>query len=184
MGHTNTNTKANTNSNYTEPHLLKIFSNLFHTMPSSSLTILPVLVATFSLSKCAPSSPACIHQTSTSTSRWHQLVNSDQRQTRTLTGSHHMTNLQDRLGELVEMITVRRESFCQESLGQTFAYLVNLLTEMEVNLGSNSPTLTMAALPPSLRCEAHSVRRNQRDFIILRHVLHAASFFTATLNSH
>jgi len=229
-------------------------------MPSSLLSILPVLVATFSLSKCAPSSQACIHQTSASTSRWDQLVNSDQRQTRTLTGSHHLTNLQDRLGELVEMITVRREGFCQDSLGQTFAYLdayhssssyeailpaqaltltkandwqtkvtvaydtfqrialglevvradlehhedgsenvkqlwrrvemqvqgvlVNLLTEMEVSLGSNSPTLTMAALPPSLRCEAHSVRRNQRDFIILRHVLHAASFFTTTLNSH
>jgi len=230
-------------------------------MPSSLLTVLPMLVASFSMSTCAPSSPqACSHQTSASTSRWHQLVSSDQRRTRTLTGSHHLTNLQDRLGELVEMITVRREGFCQDSLGQTFAYLdayhssssyeailpaqaltltkandwqtkvavaydtfqrialglevvrtdlehhedgsekvkqlwrrvevqvqgvlVNLLTEMEVSLGTSLPTLTMAALPPSLRCEAHSVRRNQRDFIILRHVLHAASFFTTTLNIH
>ena len=159
----------------------------------------------------------------------------------------------------MEMITVRREGFCQDSLGQTFAYLdayhssssyeailpaqaltltkandwqtkvtvaydtfqrialglevvradlehhedgsenvkqlwrrvemqvqgvlVNLLTELEVR-GSTSATLTMAALPPSLRCEAQGVRRNQRDFIILRHVLHAASFFTTALNSH
>ena len=34
-----------------------------------------------------------------------------------------MKYFQDRLGELVEMITVRREGFCQDSLGQTFAYL-------------------------------------------------------------
>ena len=167
--------------------------------------------------------------------------------------------MQDRLGELVEMITVRREGFCQDSLGQTFDYLdayhssssyeailpaqalalteatdwqtkvavaydtfqrialglevvrtdlehhedgsenvnqlwrrvevqvqgvlVNLLTELEVR-GSTSATLTMAALPPSLRCEVQEVVRNQRDFIILRHVLHAASYFTTTLNIH
>ena len=167
--------------------------------------------------------------------------------------------MQDRLGELVEMITVRRESFCQDTLGRTFPYqdacyssssfeailpaqtltlteandwqtkvavaydtfqrialglevvrtdlehhedgsdstnqlwrrvemqlqgvLVNLLTELEVR-GSTSSTLTMAALPPSLRCEQHGVMRNQRDFIILRHVLHAASYFTTTLNTH
>jgi len=216
-----------------------------------------MLLAAFSLSECAPS--PCSHQTSPSTSRWHQLVNSNHRRASPLTGSPHLTNLQDRLGELVEMITVRREGFCQDSLGQTFAYLdayhssssyeailpaqalalteandwqtkvavaydtfqrialglevvrtdlehhedgsesvnqlwrrvevqvqgvlVNLLTELEVS-GSTSATLTMAALPPSLRCEAHGVRRNQRDFVILRHVLHAASYFTTTLNIH
>merc|ERR1712037_464565 len=59
----------------------------------------------------------------------------------------------------------------------------NLLTELEVR-GSTSATLTMAALPPSLRCEVHEVVRSQRDFIILRHVLHAASYFTTTLNIH
>jgi len=226
------------------------------------MTLLPVvLLATFPLSHCAPSrSSSCIHQTSPSTSRWHQLVNSDRQQGASpLTGSTHLTNLQDRLGELVEMITVRREGFCQDSLGKTFAYLdayhssssyeailpaqaltlteandwqtkvavaydtfqrialglevvrtdlehhedgservnqlwrrvevqvqgvlVNLLTEMEVR-GSTSATLTMSALPPSLRCEPHGVMRNQRDFIILRHVLHAASYFTTTLNAN
>jgi len=231
---------------------------LHTTMPSS----LPMLLATFPLlSQCAPSSPLCSHQTPPSTSRWHQLVNSNQRQaTPVISGSPHLTNLQDRLGELVEMITVRREGFCQDTLGQTFPYLdacyssssyeailpaqaltlttkatdwqtkvavaydtfqriglglevvrtdlehhqdgservkqlwrrvevqvqgvlVNLLTEMEVRGStSSSSTLTMAALPPSLRCEPHGVKRNQRDFVILRHVFHAASFFTTTLN--
>lgn len=226
-------------------------------MPSSLLPLLSMLLTAFSLSECAPS--PCSHQTSPSTSRWHQLVNSDHRRASPHTGSHHLTNLQDRLGELVEMITVRREGFCQDSLGQTFAYLdayhssssyeailpaqalalteandwqtkvavaydtfqrialglevvrsdlehhedgsesvnqlwrrvevqvqgvlVNLLTELDAR-GLTSAILTMAALPPSLRCEAHGVRRNQRDFVILRHVLHAASYFTTTLNIH
>ena len=66
---------------------------------------------------------------------------------------------------------------------QVQGVLVNLLTELEVR-GSSSATLTMAALPPSLRCEAQGVRRSQRDFIILRHVLHAASYFTTTLKIH
>merc|ERR1712037_1019894 len=159
-----------------------------------------MLLTAFTLSESAPS--PCSHQTSPSTSRWHHLVNSNQRLASPLTGSTHLTNLQDRLGELVEMITVRREGFCQDSLGQTFDYLdayhssssyeailpaqafaLNLLTELEVR-GSTSATLTMAALPPSLRCEVQEVVRNQRDFIILRHVLHAASYFTTTLNIH
>ena len=180
-------------------------------------------------------------------------------------------DLQDRLGELVEMITVRRESFCNDTLNRTFGYLdacyssysyeaillaqaltlteandwqtkvavaydtfqrialglevvrtdlehhedgsesvnqlwrrvemqvhgvlINLLTDLEVK-GWTSSTLTMAALPPSLRCftqtqsdsdsesESHGVWRNQRDFVILRHVLHAANYFTTTLNIH
>jgi len=226
-------------------------------MPSYLLTLLSMLLTAFTLSESAPS--PCSHQTSPSTSRWHHLVNSNQRLASPLTGSTHLTNLQDRLGELVEMITVRREGFCQDSLGQTFDYLdayhssssyeailpaqalalteandwqtkvavaydtfqrialglevvrtdlehhedgsenvnqlwrrvevqvqgvlVNLLTELEVR-GSTSATLTMAALPPSLRCEVQEVVRNQRDFIILRHVLHAASYFTTTLNIH
>merc|ERR1711971_886402 len=227
-------------------------------MPSSLLTLLSMLLTTLTLSESAPS--PCSHQTSPSTSRWHHLVNSNQRLASPLTGSAHLTNLQDRLGELVEMITVRREGFCQDTLGQTFPYLdacyssssyeailpaqaltlttkatdwqtkvavaydtfqriglglevvrtdlehhqdgservkqlwrrvevqvqgvlVNLLTEMEVRGStSSSSTLTMAALPPSLRCEPHGMKRNQRDFVILRHVFHAASFFTTTLN--
>ena len=58
--------------------------------------------------------------------------------------------------------------------------LVSLFTEMEIK-GSSSPTLSMSALPPSLRCETESVRRNHRDFIVLRQVLHAASFFSVSL---
>ena len=170
-----------------------------------------------------------------------------------------MLCVQDRLGELVEMITVRGEGYCQDSLGKTFAYmdachsassyeailpastfsitetndwqtrvavaydtfqrialgtevvrrdlehyedgsdsvrqlwrrvevqvegvLINLHTEMATR-GWDTAPLTMAALPPSLRCEAQRARRSHRDFIILRHVLHAASFFTNTLNIH
>ena len=68
---------------------------------------------------------------------------------------------------------------------QVQGVLINLLTEMEVTGSStSSATLNMAALPPSLRCEQHGVMRNQRDFIILRHVLHAVSYFTTTLNIH
>ena len=58
--------------------------------------------------------------------------------------------------------------------------LVSLFTEMEIK-GKNSPTLSMSALPTSLRCETESVRRNHRDFIVLRQVLHAASFFSVNL---
>ena len=64
-------------------------------MPSILMTLLPVVLVTFTLSHCAPSPLQCIHQTSASTSRWHQLVNSDQRQGLSLlTGSNHLTNLQ------------------------------------------------------------------------------------------
>ena len=66
---------------------------------------------------------------------------------------------------------------------QVEGVLINLHTEMATR-GWDTAPLTMAALPPSLRCEAHRARRSHRDFIILRHVLHAASFFTNTLNIH
>ena len=65
--------------------------------------------------------------------------------------------------------------------GQVEGVLVSLLTELEMQ-GTSGPTLGMTVLPPSLRCEQHSVRRNHRDFIVLRHVLHAASFFGVALN--
>ena len=65
--------------------------------------------------------------------------------------------------------------------GQVEGVLVSLLTELEMR-ETNGPTLSMAVLPPSLRCEQHSVNRNHRDFIVLRHVFHAASFFSVTLN--
>ena len=63
-------------------------------MPSSSLiTLLPMLlVATLPPSQCAPS--PCSHQTSPSTSRWHHLLNSNQRLANPVTGSLHLTNLQ------------------------------------------------------------------------------------------
>ena len=65
--------------------------------------------------------------------------------------------------------------------GQVNGVLVSLLTKLEIR-GTSGPTLKMAVLPPSLRCEQHSVRRNQRDFIVLRHVLHASTFFSNALN--
>ena len=65
--------------------------------------------------------------------------------------------------------------------GQVEGVLVSLLTELEMR-GTNGPTLSMTVLPPSLRCEQHSVNRNHRDFIVLRHVFQAASFFSVTLN--
>ena len=65
--------------------------------------------------------------------------------------------------------------------GQVEGVLVSLLTELEMR-ETSGPTLSMAVLPPSLRCEQHSVNRNHRDFIVLRHVFHAASFFSITLN--
>ena len=66
--------------------------------------------------------------------------------------------------------------------GQVEGVLVNLLTELEMR-EINGPTLSMAVLPAdSLRCLSDSVRRNDRDFIVLRDVLHAASFFSVALN--
>ena len=65
--------------------------------------------------------------------------------------------------------------------GQVDGVLVNLFTELEMR-GINGPTLSMTVLPPSLRCEQSSVTRNHRDFIVLRHVLHAASIFSDALN--
>ena len=63
-------------------------------MPSSLVTLLPMLLA--ALSQCT-ASPPCSHQTSPSTSRWHQLVNSNQRQASpVISGSSHLTNLQVR----------------------------------------------------------------------------------------
>ena len=162
--------------------------------------------------------------------------------------------MQDRLGELIAMITLKRDDFSQDMHGESYIYmdayhasssyeaimpeealndieewdlrvavaydvfqrialvlevvkadletyeegtdgvknlwrivelhveevLVSLFTEMEIK-GSSGPTLSMSALPPSLRCETESVRRNHRDFIILRQVLHAASFFSVSL---
>ena len=65
--------------------------------------------------------------------------------------------------------------------GQMEGVLVSLLTELEMK-GISGPTLSMTVLPPSIRCLDHSVMGNHRDFVILRHVLHAASFFSVTLN--
>ena len=64
---------------------------------------------------------------------------------------------------------------------QVEGVLVNLLTELEMR-EVNGPTLSMTVLPPSLRCLPDSVMRNDRDFIVLRDVLHAASFFSVALN--
>ena len=69
---------------------------------------------------------------------------------------------------------------------QVEGVLVNLFIELETR-GIDGPTLSMAVLPPSLRCEQSrqeqsSVTRNHRDFVILRHVLHAASIFSSALN--
>merc|ERR1711899_529326 len=85
-------------------------------MPSLSFVpSLTVLFGAISLVKCAPSS---------STSRWHQVLKTNQGQVGpSTTGDTHLSNLQDRLGELVEMITVRGEGYCQDSLGKTFAYM-------------------------------------------------------------
>merc|ERR1711899_572553 len=59
-------------------------------------------------------------------SRWQQLL--DQRQQNQvqrlpMRGQAHLTNLQDRLGELIAMITLKREDFCQDMHGKTFAYM-------------------------------------------------------------
>merc|ERR1712037_653538 len=179
------------------PHLYLVIS--CHIMPSYLLTLLSMLLTAFTLSESAPS--PCSHQTSPSTSRWHHLVNSNQRLASPLTGSTHLTNLQDRLaydtfqrialGLEVVRTDLEHHEDGSENVNQLWRrvevqvqeVLVNLLTELEVR-GSTSATLTMAALPQSLRCEVHEVVRNQRDFIILRHVLHAASYFTTTLNIH
>ena len=64
---------------------------------------------------------------------------------------------------------------------QVEGVLVNLLTELEMR-EVNGPTLSMTVLPPSLRCLPDSVMRNDRDFIVLRDVLRAASFFSVALN--
>ena len=70
--------------------------------------------------------------------------------------------------------------------GQVEGVLVNLFIELEMR-GMNEPTLSMAVLPPSLRCEQSrqeksSLTKNRRDFVVLRHVLHAASIFSDALN--
>merc|ERR1712004_183314 len=80
-------------------------------MPSLSFVpFLTVLFGAISLVKCAPSSSICPHQPSSSTSSWHQVLKANQGQVGpSTTGDTHLSNLQDRLGELVEMITVRGE---------------------------------------------------------------------------
>ena len=64
---------------------------------------------------------------------------------------------------------------------QVEGVLVNLLTELEMR-EVNGPTLSMTVLPDGLRCLPDSVRRNDRDFIVLRDVLQATSFFSDALN--
>ena len=64
---------------------------------------------------------------------------------------------------------------------QVEGVLVNLLTELEMR-EVNGPTLSMTVLPLNLRCMPDSVMRNDRDFIVLRDVLRAASFFSIALN--
>lgn len=219
---------------------------------SSFLSSLLCLLLVSTLTNAAPS--RCTVGVS---SRWQQLLDQrEQHQVQQLPmrGQAHLTNLQDRLGELIAMITLKRDDFSQDMHGESYIYmdayhasssyeaimpkealneieewdlrvavaydvfqrialvlevvktdletydegtngvknlwrivelhveevLVSLFTEMEIK-GSSSPTLSTSALPPSLRCETESVRRNHRDFIILRQVLHAASFFSVNL---
>merc|ERR1712107_273053 len=219
---------------------------------SSFLSSLLCLLLVSTLTNAAPS--RCSVGVS---SKWQQLLDQrEQHQVQQLPmrGQAHLTNLQYRLGELIAMITLKREDFSQDMHGESYIYmdayhasssyeaimpeealneieewdlrvavaydvfqrialvlevvktdletydegtngvknlwcivelhveevLVSLFTEMEIK-GSSSPTLSMSALPPSLRCETESVRRNHRDFIILRQVLHAASFFSVSL---
>merc|ERR1711899_600965 len=59
-------------------------------------------------------------------SRWQKLLAQRQQhqvQQLPMRGQAHLTNLQDRLGELIAMITLKREDFSQDMHGETYIYM-------------------------------------------------------------